>query len=79
MKQGLAPLGPDGKSINLHHLIQSDKGSIAEVSDTMHKEYDRVLHINPKSTPSGIDRKKFGAFKRAYWQQRAGDFKGGAS
>ena len=78
MKQGLAPLGPDGKSINLHHLIQSDKGSIAEVSDTMHKQYDRVLHINPKSTPSGIDRKKFGAFKRAYWQQRAGDFNGGA-
>ena len=37
-----------------------------------------ILHINPKSTPSGIDRKKFGAFKRAYWQQCAGDFNGGA-
>ncbi len=79
MKQGLAPLGPDGRSINLHHLIQSEKGSIAEVSDKMHKEYDRVLHINPKSTPSGIDRKKFNTWKRGYWQQRGKDLEGGAS
>lgn len=78
MKQGLAPLGPDGRSVNLHHLIQSEKGSIAEVSDTMHKRYDRVLHINPKSTPSGIDRKQFGTWKRGYWQQRANDLSGGA-
>ncbi|MFO0587887.1 MAG: type VI secretion system tip protein TssI/VgrG [Polyangiaceae bacterium] len=78
MKQGLAPLGPDGRSVNLHHLIQSEKGSIAEVSDTMHKQYDRVLHINPKSTPSGIDRKQFSAWKRGYWQERANDFGGGA-
>ena len=71
MGKGLAPLGKDGKSVNLHHLIQSEKGSIAEVSDTMHKQYDRVLHINPKSTPSGIDRKQFNTWKRGYWKQRA--------
>ena len=78
MKQGSAPIGTDGKSINLHHLIQSEKGAIAEVSDTMHKQYDRVLHINPKSTPSMIDRKKFNTWNAAYWQQRAADFDGGA-
>jgi type VI secretion system secreted protein VgrG len=71
MAQGLAPIGKDGKSVNLHHLIQSEKGSIAEVADTFHKKYDRIIHINPKTTPSGIDRKKFNAWKRGYWKQRA--------
>ena len=73
MKKGLAPLGPfpDNKPVNLHHLIQSEKGSIAEVSDTFHKRYDRIIHINPKTTPSGIDRKAFNAWRRDYWKQRA--------
>jgi hypothetical protein len=79
MNKGLAPLGKDGKSVNLHHLIQSEKGSIAEVSDSMHKKYDRVLHINPKSTPSGIDRKKFNTWKRGYWKQRAAVLERGGS
>lgn len=29
MKKGLAPLGPDGKSINLHHTTQRNQRSIA--------------------------------------------------
>jgi type VI secretion system secreted protein VgrG len=77
MKLGRAPLGSDGKPINLHHLIQSEKGSIAEVSDTMHKKYDRILHINPKTVPSGIDRKKFTNWKRGYWKQRSADMESG--
>src|SRR5690606_33302359 len=34
MKKGLAPLGPDGKSINLHHMTQRNESSIAEVTQT---------------------------------------------
>lgn len=81
MAKGLAPLGADGRSMNLPHLIQSEKGALAEVADTFHKHYDRILHINPKTTPSGIDRKKFNVWRRAYWKQRAADLKprGGAS
>ena len=81
MSSGLAPIGDDGNSVNLHHLIQSDKGSIAEVRDTFHKKYDRILHINPKTTPSGIDRKAFNTWKRGYWKQRAAALspKGGAA
>ena len=77
MSKGLAPLGPDGKPVNLHHLIQSEEGSLAEVSDTFHKQYDRILHINPKTTPSGIDRKKFQSWKRGYWKQRVADLESG--
>lgn len=32
MKKGLAPLGPHGKSINLHHTTQRNTSSIAEVT-----------------------------------------------
>ncbi|AKT42883.1 type VI secretion system tip protein TssI/VgrG [Chondromyces crocatus] len=75
MSQGLAPLGPDGVEVNLHHLIQSDKGAIAEVADLFHKRYDRIIHINPSTIPSGIDRKAFNTWRRAYWRQRAADLK----
>jgi type VI secretion system secreted protein VgrG len=79
MQKGLAPIGPDGVPVNLHHTIQSDKGSVAEVSDTFHKNYDKIIHVNPKTTPSGIDRKKFAAWKRGYWKQRAAGMEAGAT
>ena len=52
MNKGLAPLGPDGQTVNLHHQIQSEKGSIAEVSDKKHKKYEPIQHNKTKSTPS---------------------------
>ncbi|MDC0934976.1 HNH/ENDO VII family nuclease [Pirellulales bacterium] len=74
MKKGLAPLGPDGKSINLHHTIQTQGGAIAEVSQTFHQQNSKIIHINPNSTPSGIDRGLFDKWKRDYWKDRANDF-----
>ncbi|NRG46588.1 hypothetical protein HRF87_17695 [Bacillus sp. CRN 9] len=47
MKKGLAPLGPDGKSINLHHTTQRNSSSIAEVTQTFHQKNSAVIHINP--------------------------------
>lgn len=74
MQAGIAPLGPDGRSINLHHLTQRPNGAIAEVTATMHQTNSRVLHINPNTIPSGIDRGAFDAWRRSYWMSRAGDF-----
>ncbi|WP_437927536.1 type VI secretion system tip protein TssI/VgrG [Sorangium sp. So ce291] len=74
MKQGLAPLGPDRRSINLHHLTQNRSGSIAELTHTFHKKHHRIIHINPRTIPSGIDRKAFNRWKQAYWKNRARDF-----
>lgn len=34
MKQGLAPLGADGKSVNLQHMIQTNESAMAEVTQT---------------------------------------------
>lgn len=71
MQKGLAPIGPDGKSINLHHLIQTSDGAIAEVTQTMHQQYSKALHIFDNTVPSGIDRTAFDAWRRAYWKNRA--------
>lgn len=33
-----------GTRIELHHLIQKEPGSMVELPNSMHKEYDRILH-----------------------------------
>ncbi|TDL32832.1 hypothetical protein E2R51_09175 [Jeotgalibacillus sp. S-D1] len=74
MKKGLAPLGPDGKSINLHHTTQRNESSIAEVTSTFHKENSNIIHINPNTIPSGINRKEFNKWRSDYWKERDLDF-----
>lgn len=74
MEAGLAPIGPDGKSMNLHHTLQTMDGPIAEMTQTFHQEYSRVMHINPSSIPSGINREAFDAWRADYWRLRASDF-----
>ena len=72
MKQGLAPIGKDGKSIELHHLKQKDNGVIIEMTRTEHNKYSSTLHRYTKE--SEIDRYEFEKWKRAYWRSRANDF-----
>ncbi|NBI31101.1 hypothetical protein ERL59_19395 [Chengkuizengella sp. YPA3-1-1] len=74
MQLGRAPIGPDGKSINLHHTIQTDDGPIAEVTQSFHFDNFGTIHINPNTIPSGVDRKEFDKWKKQYWQNRALDF-----
>lgn len=74
MEKGLAPLGPDGKSINLHHMTQRNESSIAEVTQTFHKDNSSVIHINPNTIPSGINRSEFNKWRTDYWKNRANDF-----
>ncbi|MRG37723.1 hypothetical protein GH729_17025, partial [Shewanella sp. XMDDZSB0408] len=74
MQKGLAPVGPDGKSVNLHHMTQKHNGSIAEVTQTFHQKNSKAIHINPSSTHSGIDRSAFNKWRTDYWKSRANDF-----
>ena len=75
MEQGLAPLGSDGKPINLHHMIQANNSAIVELTQTFHQQNSKVIHINPNTIPSGIDRHEFNKWKKIYWISRANDFK----
>lgn len=74
MQSGRAPIGPDGNPINLHHMTQTQGGSIAEVTQYFHQSNSSTIHINPNTIPSGINRSQFDAWKRAYWRARANDF-----
>ncbi|MBP9694686.1 MAG: HNH/ENDO VII family nuclease [Alphaproteobacteria bacterium] len=77
MANNLAPIGPDNKPINLHHMIQTQDGAIAEVTQTFHKKYSKIIHINPSTTPSGIDRPFFNKWRDDYWPYRLQELKGG--
>jgi len=72
MKQGLAPIGKDGKPIELHHLKQQDNGKIVELLNTEHKKYSKTLHRY--TNKSEIDRNEFNKWKKQYWKERAKDF-----
>ncbi len=74
MEKGLAPIGPDGNPINLHHLTQKNSSSIAEVTQTFHQQNTKIIHINSNQVPSAIDRNAFASWKKAYWKSRVNDF-----
>ncbi|KOV76105.1 hypothetical protein ADL01_16825 [Streptomyces sp. NRRL WC-3618] len=77
MQQGLAPMGPDGKPLNLHHMLQTQDGPIAEVTHSMHFGNYNQLHWKAGTKiPSGIDRDAFNSWKSQYWKDRAAGFGG---
>ena len=72
MKQGLAPLGKDGKAVELHHLKQEDNGIIIELTSREHNTNSKILHRYKQV--SEIDRNTFNKFKKQYWKERSKDF-----
>ena len=72
MKQGLAPIGKDGKPIELHHLKQQNNGKIVELLNTEHKNHSKILHRY--TDKSEINRNEFNKWKKQYWKERAKDF-----
>lgn len=75
MQQGLAPMGPDDNPMVLHHMLQTQDGPLAELTQSMHQGWFRQLHINVGTRiPSGIDREAFAVWKTAYWKSRAAGF-----
>lgn len=76
MERGLAPIGPDGKSINLHHVTQTEPGPLAEITQSQHQQFTRQLHMpdqvsfrNDPSLKSGFE-----SYKRNYWKTRSQNF-----
>ncbi len=71
MAAGRAPIDPTGKSVNLHHMTQRHEGSITEVTQRFHSKNKKVIHINPNTIPSGINRAEFNKWREKYWIERA--------
>lgn len=74
MADGNAPIGYDGKSVNLHHLLQTPDGAIVEVSNSFHKKYYSIIHMNTGKSPSLINRNEFRKWASKYWMNRSLDF-----
>ncbi|TLW92338.1 type IV secretion protein Rhs [Saccharomonospora piscinae] len=83
MIQGLAPMGPDDKPLNIHHMLQSQDGPLAELTQSMHLaqgnytgsgSYNTLHWKAGTSIPSGIDRDEFAEWKKDYWKERAKGF-----
>ncbi|MCR5289370.1 MAG: hypothetical protein K6E51_05210, partial [Treponema sp.] len=74
MQKGLAPIGSDGESVNLHHVDQTMNGPVKEMTATSHQQNYSTLHSNTGQSPSQINRKEFDSWRKGYWQQRANDF-----
>jgi hypothetical protein len=71
MKAGAAAIGPDGKPLNLHHILQDPDGPIAELTDTFHESNPKLLNLYLKpGEPSRIDRPAFDLWRSSYWRAR---------
>lgn len=72
MEDGLAPIGIDNKSIELHHLKQKENGVILELTSDEHNANSKVLHRY--ETETQINRGEFIKWKKKYWKDRAKEF-----
>ncbi len=81
MLRGVAPIGRDGKPIELHHILQKEVGSMVEIHETTHREYKRILHGLRGDGESFRNDKildsQYRLFKRLYWKWRAQTYLGG--
>ncbi len=71
MEQGLAPIGIDGKSVNIHHIDQTNNGPVMEITATQHQQNYSNLHTNMGQVPSQINRIEFNSWRREYWEWRS--------
>ena len=83
MREGRAPIGNDGKPIQLHHVVQKEVGPIVEIRAKTHRTYSRQLHrlIEPGSSfrRNDILRVQYNKFREAYWKWRAEEYEKGIS
>ncbi|MFK8280613.1 HNH/ENDO VII family nuclease [Capnocytophaga canimorsus] len=81
MSKGYAPIGNDGKQINLHHVIGIEPGSMVELLDSTHKKYYKPLHGLIEDGNSFRNnktlKKQYEKFRKNYWKERAKSFKKG--
>ncbi len=78
MREGLAPIGPDGRPINLHHVIGEEPGPMVELEGTTHSQYHDALHGliedgNSFRNIPGLEN-SYNQFRKRYWQWRSTQF-----
>lgn len=78
MQEGYAPIGRDGKSINLHHILGDEPGPMIELSQSIHQQSSKVLHnlIEDGKSFRNISRleAQYERFAEKWWMVRSNDF-----
>ena len=71
-RRGNAPIGDDGRPIELHHTTQSPDGPIDEMTRADHGggENFKKNHSNTGQDPSKIDRKQWNKDRKNYWEKQ---------
>lgn len=73
MRAGFAPIGRDGRPVELHHMGQKNDGLIVEITSVQHRANSADLHRHTNT--SEINRQRFNEWKKEYWKKRAEDFR----
>lgn len=81
MQGGFAPIGTDGRPIQLHHILQMENGAVVEIREVTHREFKRTLHglvTNGDSFRNDpILKRQFNSFRKQYWKWRAEEYSKG--
>ena len=81
MRAGKPPIGSDGHPIQLHHVLQIEKGPMVEIREVTHQEYYSQLHSLIKDGYSFRNdptlHKQYNNFRYNYWKWRAERILGG--
>jgi hypothetical protein len=67
INDGIAPIGFDGESMNIHHITRHQPGIFVLISETMHQQKSLHLHFRDKKyypQPKAIDRNEFNHIKQ---------------
>ncbi len=67
MAKGHAPIGVDGKPLELHHMLQKDDAPLILMTNENHRKYSALLHEAGKA--SEIDRTAFNALKTNFYKK----------
>jgi hypothetical protein len=68
-ERGRAPIGDDGKPVELHHRNQTMDGPLDEMTNKDHRGKGNYRENHPNKGPSKIDRKSFKTQREGHWKK----------
>ncbi len=71
MKDGNAPIGPDGQPMEMHHIFQKEPGTHVVLPDSVHSGNYGKLHkkIDKSFRKNEIRDKQYNGFRKHAWKQ----------
>jgi hypothetical protein len=76
MAEGKAPIGSDGRQVELHHVLGAEPGPMIELLASTHDKHHRPLHglVDSSFRNDSSLENQYDAFRRVWWMQRSNDY-----